>query len=87
MWRQAAHVGVLEGECCSAGPLTDWHKGAESAAGFEVLMTKCYQLLLISMPYGNAAVSRYVLRTKETQELYNLRLLIAMQEFNLGHQY
>lgn len=52
VWRQAAHVGALEGECCSAGPLTDWHKGAESAAGFEVLMNKCYQLLIISMPYG-----------------------------------
>lgn len=32
---QAARVGVLEGECCSAGPLSDWRKGAESAAGFE----------------------------------------------------
>lgn len=39
------------------------------------------------MPYGSAAVSRYVLRTKETQELYNLRLPIAIQEFNLRHQY
>lgn len=87
VWRQAAHVDVLEGECCSAGPLTDWHKGAESAAGFEVLMIKCYQLLIISMPYGRAAVSRYVLGTKETQKLYNLSLLLVIQEFNLGHRY
>lgn len=35
----------------------------------------------------SAAVSRYVLRTKETQKLYNLRLLLVIQEFNLGHQY
>lgn len=84
---QTAHVGVLEGECCSAGPVTDWHKGAESAAGFGVLMTKCYQLLIISMPYGSAAVSRCVLGTKETQKQYRLSLLLVIQEFNLGHQY
>lgn len=61
------HADMLEGESHSASPLTDWHKSAESAAGFEVVMTKCYQLLIISMPSGSAAVSRYILRAKETQ--------------------
>lgn len=52
MWRAnvwypvplSAHVGTLEGKSCSAGPLTDGHKSAESAAGFAAVMTKCYQL-------------------------------------------
>jgi len=86
VWRPVAlhpapcsvHVGMLEGESRSAGPLTDWHKSAESTTEFEVVMTKHYQLLIISMPSGNAVVPRYILRTKETPKLHIFNLLLVV---------
>ena len=69
----SVHVGMSEGESRSAGPLTDWHKSAESAAGFEVVMTNCYQLLIISMPSGSAEVSRHCPEDKGNTETIHLQ--------------
>ena len=80
----SVHAGMLEKKAVVLAH-SDSHKSAESAAGFEVVMTKRYQLLTISMPSGNAAVSRYVLRAKETQKLYIFSLLLVVQEISLGY--
>lgn len=71
----SAHVGMLEEERHSAGPLTGRQKPAESTAGFAVVMTK---LSIILMASGSAAVSRCVLRTQKTQKLFIFTLLLVL---------
>lgn len=69
----SAHVGMLEEESRSAGPLTGWQN--RLTVGFAVVMTK---LSIILMASGSAAVSRYILRTQKTQRLFVFTLLLVL---------